>query len=197
MYKFTDIKERIKQQYSVSGEGVFKGDYKNYNIDLKSRGGGGGEFVDNGVVKGGQVDYSAEIAQMRQQIAGEKRQREALRNQQNAAILDAIFQKQELFRAQNKVQKPLRAREFENNPAPIYPIEAEIMGLSGTSTFEVEVLKNGSIGSVRLVKSSGHQSLDEEAKYTIQNNWSFYPATDQFGKPYDDTIKVDISFLLN
>jgi periplasmic protein TonB len=59
---------------------------------------------------------------------------------------------------------------------PLYPSQAIRMGHTGTVILSVQVLANGRVGEVRLVQSSGFQSLDESAMREARR-WRFEPGT--------------------
>lgn len=50
----------------------------------------------------------------------------------------------------------------------VYPLEAAQAGAQGEVTIDFVIERNGSVSSIRLVKSSGHKILDDEAIRAIQ-----------------------------
>lgn len=64
-----------------------------------------------------------------------------------------------------------------NNPRPDYPRAAREAGWEGTVVLWVEVLPDGTPGTVALHRSSGHSVLDEAARLAVQG-WRFVPAMD-------------------
>ncbi|MBI5684636.1 MAG: energy transducer TonB [Verrucomicrobia bacterium] len=69
-----------------------------------------------------------------------------------------------------------RARpDYDHNPPPNYPQVARLRGWHGTVILWVEVQTDGSAGEVGVVKSSGHQPLDEASAEAVRA-WRFHPA---------------------
>lgn len=61
-------------------------------------------------------------------------------------------------------------------PKPIaYPHWAVRQGWEGDFVIAIEVLKNGSVGRYKVMKSTGHQRLDQAAVHAVQS-WKFHPA---------------------
>lgn len=83
---------------------------------------------------------------------------------------------------------------YENNPRPEYPRVAKLKGWEGDVMFEISVLKNGMVGHLELVTSSGYKSLDSAARKAIKR-WRFKPAT-VLGLPVDSQVRVPIKFSL-
>jgi protein TonB len=50
----------------------------------------------------------------------------------------------------------------------VYPLEAAQAGIQGEVTIDFVIERNGSVSSIRLVKSSGYKVLDDEAIRAIQ-----------------------------
>lgn len=86
------------------------------------------------------------------------------------------------------------AEEYQGNKDPIYPKIAIRKGWQGTVILMVEVLKDGSIGSIKLSKSSGKSILDKAALKAV-STWRFYPATNN-GKKVSSWLKVPVKFEL-
>lgn len=57
---------------------------------------------------------------------------------------------------------------------PRYPAEARSRHWTGAGVYELSVRPNGTVSDVRVLKSTGHAVLDEEAK-TALLKWRFYP----------------------
>src|SRR5438477_1721002 len=57
---------------------------------------------------------------------------------------------------------------------PRYPAEARAKHWTGAGLYELSVRPNGTVSDVRVLKSTGHAVLDEEAK-TALLKWRFYP----------------------
>ncbi len=56
-----------------------------------------------------------------------------------------------------------------------YPELAAMSGYQGTLFIKFDILKNGSLGSVEVLKSSGYKILDDEAVRSIQASAPFQP----------------------
>jgi protein TonB len=69
-----------------------------------------------------------------------------------------------------------RAVASEWSP-PAYPERARARGVEGEVTVEVEVGADGSVGDVRVVRSSGSALLDRAAERAVRL-WRFRPATE-------------------
>jgi TonB family protein len=63
--------------------------------------------------------------------------------------------------SQETAQAPLR---FVQQTRPEYPLVARERGWEGTVTLQLELLTNGQIGEIKVVKSSGHDILDTAAR---------------------------------
>ena len=194
-YKFTQIKDKLKQIYAAGGSEAFRGSIKNYNIKLKAK----GEDVSADVadVKGGQVDYSADFAKMDAEIKAEKERRRQEAELEKKRIAEALYQREKEAKEARARVKPRRAMKNPASPSPIYPIEAEIKGLEGTVTIRLTVLPDGNTSNIRIISSSGHVILDNEALMVIKNDWTFIPATNEKGERINDVIDVDVDFELN
>src|SRR5687767_6306677 len=59
---------------------------------------------------------------------------------------------------------------------PIYPSASRKLGEEGTVTLMIYVHPDGSVGEVRVHKSSGHPRLDQAAVQAAQKGWRFRPA---------------------
>jgi protein TonB len=62
-----------------------------------------------------------------------------------------------------------------NNPAPVYPALSRRLGEQGRVLFDVHILADGSVGQVRLRRSSGHPRLDQAALEAVRH-WRYQPA---------------------
>lgn len=67
---------------------------------------------------------------------------------------------------------------FVFQPKPKYPMIARRRGWEGTVVLNLEMLADGSIGTVEVVYSSGYHQLDKMAKTTVQR-WKHEPQTPQ------------------
>ena len=81
-----------------------------------------------------------------------------------------------------------------NNPPTRYPAIARQRRWVGTVLLEVHVLANGSPSEVKVVKSSGHELLDDAAVEQLKT-WSFTPAR-RGNKTVDDWVRVPMTFKL-
>jgi TonB family protein len=57
---------------------------------------------------------------------------------------------------------------------PKYPFEARAKHWTGAGLYDLSVRPNGTVSDVRVLKSTGHAVLDEEARNTLLK-WRFYP----------------------
>jgi TonB family protein len=57
---------------------------------------------------------------------------------------------------------------FVHRPTPVYPLSARQQGLEGTVTLRVEMLMDGTVGQINVLKSAGHPILDEVAQNTVK-----------------------------
>jgi protein TonB len=64
---------------------------------------------------------------------------------------------------------------YAKNPRPAYPQEARERGYQGVVLLKVEVLSNGIVGQLKVIKSSGYAVLDQCAFAAVQK-WRFIPA---------------------
>jgi protein TonB len=89
-------------------------------------------------------------------------------------------------------QAPPRAIQFNPNtsgggsfPPPSYPPIAARNHYQGTVTIEFTIDDSGKLTSVKIQKSSGYPTLDEEALNTVKNRWRFAAGkSGYFFKPF-------------
>lgn len=62
-----------------------------------------------------------------------------------------------------------------NNPAPAYPSMSRRMGEQGQVQLDVYILPDGSVGEIKLRRSSGHARLDQAALDAVRH-WRYQPA---------------------
>ena len=74
-----------------------------------------------------------------------------------------------------------------------YPAEAEAAGKDGRATVQFIVKKDGSIGNVEIIRSSGDNSLDTEAIRVIASMPKWNPGT-QGGKPVNVKFTLPVVF---
>ncbi len=63
---------------------------------------------------------------------------------------------------------------YRENPPPLYPELARRRGYEGVVLLEVLVTEEGSVGELRVARSSGHDVLDRAAEQTVRE-WRFDP----------------------
>lgn len=85
---------------------------------------------------------------------------------------------------------------YLRNPHPAYPEAARAAGQQGTVQLFVQVDAAGRVASVRVSRSSGVASLDERARSTVANQWTFKPAR-AGGVPVASNVIIPIRFTLN
>lgn len=64
-----------------------------------------------------------------------------------------------------------------------YPSGALRRGHQGATTFQLEILANGKIADCIILKSSGHEELDQASCRAMTANAKFHPAIDENGNP--------------
>jgi protein TonB len=74
--------------------------------------------------------------------------------------------------------------DYRKNRPPAYPLRARRRGYQGTVLLEVLVARDGTVASVRLVRSSGAEILDTAAKKGVKK-WLFHP-----GKKGDEVVEM-------
>lgn len=62
-----------------------------------------------------------------------------------------------------------------SNPAPIYPPLSRRMKEQGRVLFDVHILADGSVGEIKLKRSSGYSRLDEAGMEAVRR-WRYVPA---------------------
>jgi protein TonB len=83
---------------------------------------------------------------------------------------------------------------YLRNPSPVYPTLARERGEEGTVLLDVEVLSSGVCGTIRILRSSGHDILDEAARRGIAT-WRFQPAR-RAGVPITVWVEIPVTFRL-
>lgn len=90
-----------------------------------------------------------------------------------------------------------------NNPVPLkrvtptYTSEAMRAKIQGQVQLEVEVMDDGSVGNVRVIRSLDRAyGLDLEA-IKAARQWVFRPATDRSGKPVPIVVILELSFTIH
>jgi protein TonB len=80
------------------------------------------------------------------------------------------------------------------NPEPYYPAAAREKGWQGTALLKVLVLRNGSVGSLEILRSSGYTLLDRSALKAVKD-WKFVPAQKD-GQPIEIGVEIPVTFRL-
>ncbi|WP_372370807.1 TonB family protein [Candidatus Uabimicrobium sp. HlEnr_7] len=75
-----------------------------------------------------------------------------------------------------------------------YPKMARRLRLSGKLLLRIQILKDGTVGQIEMLKGSGMRMLDQAAKKSVKR-WQFVPATKN-DVPVNSWIKVPIAFRL-
>jgi TonB family protein len=83
---------------------------------------------------------------------------------------------------------------FVHQPKPEYPLLARQQGWEGTVTLRLEMLADGTMGEVRIARSSGHPILDTAAQAAAKT-WTHVPAT-QDGVAVAQWIDISLTFTL-
>ena len=84
--------------------------------------------------------------------------------------------------------------DYLHNPRPEYPHSAKRAGQEGRVLLRVQILADGSAGSVSVAKTSGFEALDEAALAAVRK-WKFVPAK-RDGNPVESVVNVPINFNL-
>lgn len=88
----------------------------------------------------------------------------------------------------------LAVPRYSMNRAPYYPVSAREQGWQGTALLKVLVLKNGSAGSLEVVRSSGFSILDHSALKGVRE-WKFIPGQKD-GQPAEMWVQIPVTFRL-
>lgn len=82
-----------------------------------------------------------------------------------------------------------------NNPAPQYPALSRRLGEQGRVMLDVYILPDGSVGEIKLNRSSGFPRLDNAALQAVKT-WKYVPAK-RGDKPIPFWYVQPVSFVLN
>ena len=63
----------------------------------------------------------------------------------------------------------------------IYPREAAARGIYGDLVIRFTIKKNGTLGAVELIRTSGHQNLDDAAMKALRDGEPYWPLPDEWG----------------
>lgn len=89
---------------------------------------------------------------------------------------------------------PLAVPRYGQNREPYYPAAAREQGWQGTALLKVLVLKNGTVGSLEIKRSSGYSILDRSALKAVKD-WKFVPAQKD-GQPIEMGVEIPVTFRL-
>ena len=81
------------------------------------------------------------------------------------------------------------------NSAPIYPDIARKKGWAGTLILQANISAQGSVESLKILQSTGHDVLDQSA-ITAVRQWHFHPQKVN-GNPTPVTVELPVKFSLN
>ena len=93
------------------------------------------------------------------------------------------------FRPGSGVEPPTVLHEVK----PTYTETARVRGITGDVVLEIVVLRNGTVGQIRMVQGLG-SGLDERAIEAVRQ-WRFAPAR-RLGQPVDVQVEVAVEFRL-
>ncbi|MCG6533126.1 MAG: energy transducer TonB [Syntrophales bacterium LBB04] len=88
----------------------------------------------------------------------------------------------------------LAVPRYGQNREPYYPASAREQGWQGTALLKVLVLKNGTVGSLEIKRSSGYSLLDRSALKAVKD-WKFIPAQKD-GQPIEMGVEIPVTFRL-
>ena len=77
-----------------------------------------------------------------------------------------------------------------------YPELAAISGYQGTLYILFDIMKDGSLGRLEVLKSSGYKILDDEALRSIRDSAPFQPLPDEWNMT-QYSIRAAVLFYLN
>jgi TonB family protein len=100
------------------------------------------------------------------------------------------FEMEEVKVTDTKVTIPVLIHEVK----PQYPMGARKAGIEGISQLKIQVLPDGSVGEIQVVKSTGDSSLDEVAQKAVKQ-WKFKPGL-VGGKPVPVWMTLSVKFEL-
>jgi TonB family protein len=88
----------------------------------------------------------------------------------------------------------LAVPRYGQNREPYYPAAAREQGWQGTAVLKVLVLRNGTVGALEILRSSGHAILDRSALKAVKE-WKFIPAQKD-GLAIEIGVEVPVTFRL-
>jgi TonB family protein len=87
----------------------------------------------------------------------------------------------------------VQAAKLIRQPRPVYPPDLQAAGVEGTVMLQAIVLKDGTVGALKVVKSAG-QALDDAAIAAVRQ-WRYQP-TLLNGQPVETMTTVSVGFQL-
>jgi len=96
--------------------------------------------------------------------------------------------------SQKSASEALLSR-FIDKPPLVYPEQARLNGWEGTVTLRFEMLSDGTIGTIEVAKSSGHDILDTAAQKALKQ-WRHRPPS-QPNQPETAWATLDFNFTLD
>jgi len=84
---------------------------------------------------------------------------------------------------------------YGDNSRPAYPPLARLRGYQGVVVLFVEVLVDGRVGQVGIMRSSGHEILDRAGLEAVRT-WRFEPGRKE-GRAVTMSVEVPVRFVLN
>jgi TonB family protein len=92
-----------------------------------------------------------------------------------------------------KVGGNVQAAQLVRQPRPVYPPDLQAAGVEGTVMLQAIILKDGSVGSIKVLKSAG-QALDDAAIVSVRQ-WQYQP-TLLNGEPVEVITTISVEFQL-
>ena len=93
-----------------------------------------------------------------------------------------------------KVGGNVQAAKLIRQPRPVYPPELQAAGIEGTVMLQAIVGKDGSVLSLKVIKSAGNQALDDAAVASVRQ-WQYEP-TLLNGEPVETMTTISVGFQL-
>ena len=76
----------------------------------------------------------------------------------------------------------------------IYPPDAAAQGIYGDLIIKFTIKKNGRLGAVELIRTSGHKNLDDAAIKALKNGEPYWPLPDEWGM---EAYSIEGHFIYN
>lgn len=90
---------------------------------------------------------------------------------------------------------PITAPAPPVNVAPLYPEAERMAGHEGRVMLDVQVLVDGSAGTVTVFQGSGYPALDQSALDAVRQ-WQFKPKLGTDGRPVTSMVRLPVDFRL-